>query len=111
MKNLILLGPPGAGKGTQARTLCEKSGFIQLSTGDMLREAKKDESDLGRKVAGIMAKGELVTDEIVIGLIEKKLTNEENDIGFIFDGVALYGKHESGSVSYTHLTLPTNREV
>ena len=66
MKNLILLGPPGAGKGTQARTLCEKYGFIQLSTGDMLREAKKDESDLGRKVAGIMAKGELVTDEIAV---------------------------------------------
>ena len=86
MKNLILLGPPGAGKGTQARTLCEKFGFVQLSTGDMLREAKKDETDLGRKVAGIMAKGELVTDEIVIGLIEKKLTNEENEIGFIFDG-------------------------
>ena len=86
MKNLILLGPPGAGKGTQARTLCDKYGFVQLSTGDMLREAKKDESDLGRKVAGIMAKGELVTDEIVIGLIEKKLTNENNDIGFIFDG-------------------------
>jgi adenylate kinase len=52
----------------------------------MLREAKKDETDLGRKVAGIMAKGELVTDEIVIGLIEKKLTNDENEIGFIFDG-------------------------
>ena len=86
MKNLILLGPPGAGKGTQARTLCEKYGFVQLSTGDMLREAKKDETDLGRKVAGIMAKGELVTDEIVIGLIEKKLTNDENEIGFIFDG-------------------------
>jgi adenylate kinase len=86
MKNLILLGPPGAGKGTQARTLCEKYGFVQLSTGDMLREAKKDQSDLGRKVSDIMAKGELVTDEIVIGLIEKKLTNEENDIGFIFDG-------------------------
>jgi|TARA_B100001939_G_C16825124_1_gene566116 adenylate kinase len=86
MKNLILLGPPGAGKGTQARTLCEKYGFVQLSTGDMLREAKKDQSDLGRKVSDIMAKGELVTDEIVIGLIEKKLTNKENDIGFIFDG-------------------------
>ena len=86
MKNLILLGPPGAGKGTQARTLCEKNGFVQLSTGDMLREAKKDESDLGRKVAVIMAKGELVTDEIVIGLIEKKLTNEDNNIGFVFDG-------------------------
>ena len=81
MKNLILLGPPGAGKGTQARTLCEKYGFIQLSTGDMLREAKKDESDLGRKVAGIMEKGELVTDEIVIGLIEKKILKQ-----FVFIG-------------------------
>ena len=86
MKNLILLGPPGAGKGTQARTLCEAFGFVQLSTGDMLREAKKDQSELGKKVAIIMAKGELVTDDIVIGLIEKKLTNEKNNKGFIFDG-------------------------
>ena len=73
MNNLILLGPPGAGKGTQARTLCEAFGFVQLSTGDMLREAKKDQSELGKKVANIMARGELVTDEIVIGLIEKNL--------------------------------------
>ena len=86
MKNLILLGPPGAGKGTQARTLCEAFGFVQLSTGDMLREAKKDQSELGKKVAIIMAKGELVTDDIVIGLIEKKLTSENNNKGFIFDG-------------------------
>ena len=86
MKNLILLGPPGAGKGTQARTLCEAFGFVQLSTGDMLREAKKDQSELGKKVAIIMAKGELVTDDIVIGLIEKKLTSEKNNKGFIFDG-------------------------
>jgi len=77
MKNLILLGPPGAGKGTQARTLCEKFGFVQLSTGDMLREAKEDQSDIGKKVTNIMARGELVTDDIVIGLIEKKLTSEK----------------------------------
>ena len=86
MKNIILLGPPGAGKGTQARSLSDKYGFVQLSTGDMLREAKKDKSKLGLKVSNIMAKGELVTDEIVIDLIKKKITNNNNNKGFIFDG-------------------------
>ena len=86
MKNIILLGPPGAGKGTQARSLSDKYGFVQLSTGDMLREAKKDKSKLGLKVSNIMAKGELVTDEIVIDLIKKKIINTTNNKGFIFDG-------------------------
>ena len=57
MKNLILLGPPGAGKGTQARTLCEAFGFTQLSTGDMLREAKKDQSELGKKLPILWQEG------------------------------------------------------
>ena len=86
MKNIILLGPPGAGKGTQARSLCDQYGFVQLSTGDMLREAKKDKSELGLKVSNIMAKGELVTDDIVIDLIKKKITYNNNNKGFIFDG-------------------------
>ena len=83
--NIILLGPPGAGKGTQARKLVDERGMIQLSTGDMLREAKTSGTEMGKKVAAIMDAGELVTDEIVIGLIEEKLKGE-NGGGFIFDG-------------------------
>ena len=71
--NIILLGPPGAGKGTQARILEDKRGMVQLSTGDMLREARTSGTEMGQKVAAIMDAGELVTDEIVIGLIEEKL--------------------------------------
>lgn len=83
--NIILLGPPGAGKGTQAQILQEKRGMLQLSTGDMLREARTSGTDLGLKVAAIMDAGELVTDEIVIGLIEEKLQSASGN-GFIFDG-------------------------
>ncbi|MCU4654071.1 adenylate kinase [Roseibacterium sp. SDUM158016] len=83
--NIILLGPPGAGKGTQARRLVEERGMVQLSTGDMLREAKDSGTEMGKRVAEVMARGELVTDEIVIGLIREKLEGE-NGGGFIFDG-------------------------
>ena len=83
--NIILLGPPGAGKGTQARILVDGRNMIQLSTGDMLREARTSGTEMGNKVAAIMDAGELVTDEIVIGLIEEKLEGD-NGGGFIFDG-------------------------
>lgn len=83
--NIILLGPPGAGKGTQAKRLEEDRGMVQLSTGDMLREAKGSGTEMGRRVAEVMARGELVTDEIVIGLIEEKLAAGAAG-GFIFDG-------------------------
>ena len=83
--NIILLGPPGAGKGTQARRLVDERGMEQLSTGDMLREARSSGTEMGKKVAAVMDAGELVTDEIVIGLIEEKLTSG-NEAGFIFDG-------------------------
>ncbi|MBF9035775.1 adenylate kinase [Rhodobacterales bacterium HKCCE2091] len=84
--NVILLGPPGAGKGTQARILVDGRGMVQLSTGDMLRAAKDSGTPLGQKVAGVMARGELVTDEIVIGLIEEHLREQTDAPGFIFDG-------------------------
>jgi adenylate kinase len=85
MTNLILLGPPGAGKGTQARRLMDERGMIQLSTGDMLKEAVATGSELGRRVEGIMAGGGLVPDSVVIDLIAGKLSDTGAG-GFIFDG-------------------------
>lgn len=83
--NIILLGPPGAGKGTQARFLVNERNMVQLSTGDMLREARSSGTEMGNKVAAIMDSGELVTDEIVIGLIREKLA-QKSPAGYIFDG-------------------------
>ncbi len=85
MVNIILLGPPGAGKGTQAENLVKKFNLVQLSTGDILRAAKSSGSELGQHVAQVMEKGELVTDEIVIGLIHERIENDTSN-GFIFDG-------------------------
>ena len=84
--NLILFGPPAAGKGTQAKRLVDKRGMVQLSTGDMLRAARSSGSELGKRVSGIMDRGELVSDEIVIALIEERLPETESAGGAIFDG-------------------------
>ncbi|WP_421931213.1 adenylate kinase [Phenylobacterium sp.] len=84
--NLILFGPPAAGKGTQAKRLVDGRNMVQLSTGDMLRAAIASGSELGKKVAGVMERGELVTDEIVIALIEERLPETEAAGGAIFDG-------------------------
>ena len=86
--NIILLGAPGAGKGTQARVLVEERNMVQLSTGDMLRAARTSGTEMGLKVAAIMDAGQLVTDEIVIGLIAEQLDADHGDKtgGFIFDG-------------------------
>jgi len=84
--NLILFGPPGAGKGTQAKKLVEERGFVQLSTGDMLRAARTSGSELGKRVAAVMDSGALVSDQIVIELIDEQLTLHSAAAGFIFDG-------------------------
>lgn len=84
--NIILFGPPAAGKGTQAKKLVAERGLIQLSTGDMLRAARASGTELGKKVAGIMDRGDLVSDEIVIALIEEQLDLNPEAKGFIFDG-------------------------
>jgi adenylate kinase len=85
MTNIILLGPPGAGKGTQAKRLVDERQMVQLSTGDMLREARTSGTEMGKVVADVMDRGDLVTDEIVIGLIREKLEGAAVG-GFIFDG-------------------------
>jgi adenylate kinase len=84
--NLVLFGPPAAGKGTQAKRLVAERGFVQLSTGDMLRAARASGSELGLRVAAIMDAGSLVSDEIVIELIEAALEANQGAPGFIFDG-------------------------
>lgn len=84
--NIIIFGPPAAGKGTQAKRLVAEHGFIQLSTGDMLRAARTSGTDVGKKCAEIMDAGQLVSDDIVIALIEEQLDLNPNAPGFIFDG-------------------------
>lgn len=84
--NIIMLGPPGAGKGTQAKMMVEKLGIPQISTGDMLRAAVKEGTELGRKAKEYMDGGKLVPDEVVIGIVKERLAQSDCNKGFILDG-------------------------
>jgi adenylate kinase len=86
MMNLILLGPPGAGKGTQAQMIAERYRIPQISTGDILRAAVKQASPLGKQAKSFMDRGELVPDEVVIGIIDERLRASDCNAGFILDG-------------------------
>ena len=86
MKNFILLGPPGAGKGTQADLICDLYQIPKLSTGDMLREAVASGSDLGKQVSSILDSGGLVSDDIIVGLVVERLKKPDCSNGVLFDG-------------------------
>ncbi len=86
MINLVLFGPPGAGKGTQAILLAKTFNLVHLSTGDLLRHEIAEKTDLGRLAAELIDKGELVPDEVVISMIESRLKKPRSTVGFIFDG-------------------------
>ncbi|MCP5397232.1 MAG: adenylate kinase [Sphingomonadaceae bacterium] len=106
--NIILLGPPGAGKGTQAQRLVERRGMVQLSTGDMLRETRKADTDLGRQVADVMDSGGLVSDEIVSAMIDAKLAALPAETGVIFDG---YPRTEAQAHSLDDLLAKNGRSL
>lgn len=106
--NIILFGPPAAGKGTQAERLANDHEFIHLSTGEMLRAARKSGSDLGNQVADIMDRGNLVSDDIVIALIEKELSAHPQARGFVFDGfprTVIQAKALDTSLQERHMPL------
>ena len=84
--NIVIFGPPGAGKGTQADLLKDKFNLLHLSTGDILREEVSNNTDLGQQAKKFMDSGELVTDELIIGMIKNKIDSTRNVEGFLFDG-------------------------
>ncbi len=84
--NLILLGAPGAGKGTQAEIICEKLGIPAISTGNIIREALKSGTEMGKKAKSYMDEGKLVPDDVVIGIIQERLAQDDCKAGFILDG-------------------------
>ncbi len=83
---VILLGPPGVGKGTQGKILCEAQGFRHVATGDLLRAARREGTELGKQAQAYMDRGELVPDEVIIGMVEELLASLSPDAGVVFDG-------------------------
>src|SRR6266581_801869 len=84
--NLIMLGPPGAGKGTQAEQIARARGIPKISTGDILREAEHNGTEIGKRASAIMARGELVSDDVMIGIVRERLGQNDVRNGFILDG-------------------------
>ena len=100
--NLILLGPPGAGKGTQAQRIVDRYHIPQISTGDILRAAVKESTPLGMKAKGFMDQGQLVPDEIVIGIIEERLKAKDCDPGFHSRWISKDDSSSRSTPAYPH---------
>lgn len=122
MKQLILIGAPGSGKGTQAKTLADRFGIPHISTGDMLRDAVKNETELGKKAAPIMASGGLVPDDLMVGIIGDRLKQADATNGFILDGFprtvnqaekldALLAGNGNGGLRVVYLLVPDDAIV
>lgn len=122
MLNIVLFGPPGAGKGTQSQNLVKEYKLIHLSTGDLLRSEMKAETDLGKQAKSLIDSGKLVPDAVVIGMIEHKLDEHQNAAGFIFDGFPrtekqaealdeLMNKHQDSITGMIALDVPEDELV
>ena len=110
--NVILLGAPGVGKGTQAKKIVEYFGIPQISTGEILRKEVKAETDLGKKVAGILEEGALVPDGLILEIIERRITLQDCEKGFILDGFPrTIGQAESLDKLLTKLNLPSPQVI
>jgi adenylate kinase len=108
MKNIIFLGPPASGKGTESKLVKEKYGIPHISTGDLLREAALEDSELGRDIKNKMANGLLIEDKIVTELLEKRLREPDCDNGYILDG---YPRTVEQAKIYEEILIRTNKEL
>ena len=106
--NLIFLGPPGAGKGTHAQLLMRDMGIPQISTGDMLRQAMKDETPLGLSAKAYVEKGELVPDEVVIGIVKERLQAPDCQKGYILDGFPRTVKQAEALAQFARIDVVLN---
>ena len=108
MKNIVLIAPPAAGKGTVAKSLCEKYGYVHISTGDILRDMAKDESDFGKNLAALLQSGGLVPDTLVYEAVEKRLSMPDLSNGYILDG---FPRNLEQAIKYDEILKNINRDL
>ena len=109
--NIIFLGPPGAGKGTQAQIVCQRLGIPQVSTGDMLRAAIAAGTEMGRKAKEYMDQGQLVPDEVVIGIVKDRLTDPDCQKGYILDGFPRTVEQAKALSTFAKIDVAINLDV
>ena len=108
MRNIILIAPPAAGKGTVAKSLCEKYGYVHISTGDILRHMAKEDSEFGRNLASLLQEGKLIPDDIVYEAVEKRLSMPDLSNGYILDG---FPRNLEQAIKYDEILKNINRDL